>query len=70
MVATDGEITVVLDTTLNDELILEGLSREVISVAQAERKNQGLAVSDRIHLHWNAEGQLAEVSGPRRAHRR
>ena len=38
MAATDGEITVVLDTTLNEELILEGLSREVVSAAQAERK--------------------------------
>ena len=61
MVATDGEITVVLDTTLNEELILEGLSREVVSAAQAERKTLGLAVSDRITMSWNAEGQLAQA---------
>ena len=41
MVATHEEITVVLDTTLNEELILEGLSREVISGRAGGAQNPG-----------------------------
>ncbi|TVR41163.1 MAG: isoleucine--tRNA ligase [Planctomycetota bacterium] len=59
VVATDGEISVVLDTALSDELRREGVAREVISLAQAARKAQGLAVSDRITLSWNANDDIA-----------
>ena len=39
-----------LDTTLNDELVREGLARELIRVVQDSRKQQGFEVSDRIAL--------------------
>ncbi len=51
-VATDGHITVVLDTTITDTLRAEGYAREFISQVQATRKNTGLEVSDRILLTW------------------
>ncbi len=54
VVATDGELTVVLDTQLTPELELEGLARELTSVLQKERKNAGLEVSDRIALAWSS----------------
>lgn len=42
---------VLLDTEVTPELEQEGLARDIIRVIQQERKNAGLDVSDRIHLH-------------------
>ena len=39
---------VVLDTTLNDELILEGLARDVVRFIQETRKQADFHISDRI----------------------
>ncbi len=47
--ADSGYLTA-LDTTLNDELIREGLAREVVRSVQDARKQAGLEVSDRITL--------------------
>ncbi|NRA38020.1 MAG: isoleucine--tRNA ligase, partial [Planctomycetes bacterium] len=58
VVATDGELTVVLDTQLTDELILDGLAREFTSVLQNARKEHGFEVSDRICVTWNTEDEL------------
>jgi isoleucyl-tRNA synthetase len=50
-IAVSGNgFTVALDTTLNDELVDEGLAREIINRVQNLRKKSGLAVSDRIRL--------------------
>jgi isoleucyl-tRNA synthetase len=46
----DGGYLTALDTTLNDELIREGLAREMIRTVQEARKQAGLEVSDRIAL--------------------
>jgi isoleucyl-tRNA synthetase len=43
-------MTVALDSILDDDLIREGLAREVISRCQKLRKNSGLAITDRIEL--------------------
>jgi isoleucyl-tRNA synthetase len=40
-----------LDTRLDDELILEGLARELVRTVQEARKQAGLHVSDRITLY-------------------
>jgi isoleucyl-tRNA synthetase len=54
-VATEGDVTLVLDTALTPELVLEGLSREFVSVLQQARKNAGLEVSDRIAVLFDSE---------------
>ncbi len=46
----DAGFLTALDTTLNDELISEGLARELIRTVQDARKQAGLEVSDRIVL--------------------
>jgi isoleucyl-tRNA synthetase len=56
-VATDGMITVALDTTLDDELRLEGRVKDLIREVQVLRKDSGLEVTDRIRL-WIAEEDL------------
>jgi isoleucyl-tRNA synthetase len=53
--ASQGAVSVALDTTLNHELILEGLAREIISVLQQARKDAGLDVADRITLRWHSD---------------
>lgn len=39
-----------LDTTLNEELIVEGVARELVRTVQDARKQAGLEISDRITL--------------------
>jgi isoleucyl-tRNA synthetase len=49
-VANEGEITVALDITLNNTLRQEGLARELVNRLQNLRKEQGLAVQDKINI--------------------
>ena len=46
----DGGFLTALDTSLSDELILEGVARELVRTVQDARKQAGLEVSDRIKL--------------------
>ena len=50
VVATEGSISVALDTELTKELVSEGLAREVINRVQNARREADLHVSDRITL--------------------
>ncbi len=51
-VATDGELTVALDTALTPALVAEGHAREFVSQLQSARKNLGFEVQDRISVSW------------------
>jgi len=59
--ASDGPVTVALELTLDDDLRLEGLARELVHFVQALRKSAGLDVSDRIVLGVEADGPVAEA---------
>ncbi|MFQ5729901.1 MAG: DUF5915 domain-containing protein, partial [Waddliaceae bacterium] len=48
--ANEGEITLALDTTLNEELLVEGLGREVVNKINTMRREAGFDVSDRIRV--------------------
>ena len=50
----DG-MTVVLDTTLNEELINEGILREVIRNAQVLRKEADFNIDDRIEIYISSK---------------
>ena len=52
---TEGDLTVALDTTLSEQLVDEGLMREVVSKLQQLRKDSGLAVTDRIVVRARTE---------------
>lgn len=60
VVATDGELTVVLDTQLSPELEREGLAREFTSILQNARKTHGLEVSDRITVTWHSDDETLQ----------
>ena len=55
----DRGVTVVLDTNLTDELVREGYAREVISKLQTMRKEAGFEVTDRIHVAYEGDDELA-----------
>jgi isoleucyl-tRNA synthetase len=53
-VASEGDVTVVLDTALSPELVQEGIARELNSVLQNARKTLGLEVSDRVRVAFDS----------------
>jgi isoleucyl-tRNA synthetase len=63
-VASEDGLTVALDTTLDDELRLEGRLLDWIHEVNNLRKESGLAVTDRIHLTL-PDAELVERYGER-----
>jgi isoleucyl-tRNA synthetase len=59
LVASDGPVTVALDTEVDDDLLREGMAREFVNRVQNLRKDSGLEVTDRIRLSYSAEDTLA-----------
>ena len=53
--------TVALDISLSDNLISEGLAREVVNRVQNLRKDLGFEVTDRIEITLSAEDKLANA---------
>lgn len=49
---------IILDTTLTEDLILEGIAREMISKVQQLRKNRDFNVIDRIIIYYNADNTV------------
>ena len=57
----EGEIGVVLDTTLTPELIEEGYVREVLSKVQNMRKDKGFEVLDKITLYVSGNSKIEDI---------
>ena len=57
----DGDITVVLDTTLTPELIEEGFVRELVSKIQTMRKEAGFEVTDRIVIYAMGNEKIESI---------
>ncbi|MCH8983554.1 MAG: isoleucine--tRNA ligase [Acidobacteria bacterium] len=55
VVETGVDLACALDTTVDDALLREGFAREIISRVQRNRRELGLAVTDRIILKWHSE---------------
>ena len=49
-VTSEGDLTVALDMTITNELMQEGLAREIVNRVQNLRKTGGFEVTDRIEL--------------------
>jgi isoleucyl-tRNA synthetase len=50
-----------LDTALSDELVREGLAREMVRTVQEARKQAGLDVADRIVLMIEGDGRITDA---------
>ncbi|MEG3041110.1 MAG: isoleucine--tRNA ligase [Clostridium sp.] len=59
--AGEGEIGVVLDTNISEELREEGHIREVLSKIQNMRKESGFEVSDKINLYLSGNETLESI---------
>ena len=57
----DGQLTVVLDTNLTEDLIREGYAREFISKVQTMRKDAGFDVTDRIEISCACKPSLQKA---------
>ena len=66
VVAIDNNLGVGLDVQLDDELVAEGVAREIVNRVQNMRKDAGLEVSDRIRIGVHGEAGLLEAIGQHR----
>jgi isoleucyl-tRNA synthetase len=57
-VATDGRLTVALDTTITENLREEGLARELVNRIQNLRKDKNFEVTDKISVKISANQSL------------
>lgn len=56
-----GDMTVVIDTNLNDDLIKEGIARELTSKIQTMRKEAGFEVVDHIVIGYACDQEIADI---------
>ena len=60
-VAKEGNNFIILNTKLTDELINEGIARELISKVQNLRKQKDFDVADRIKLYYSSNEKFNDV---------
>lgn len=60
-VQAQGALVVALDLELDDDLIREGIARELVKEVQSLRKTSGLEVTDRIHLRVSSDEAVREA---------
>lgn len=56
--ANEGLITIALETQLNEELLLEGLARELVNKINTMRRDSNFAVTDRIRVRMQTTDRL------------
>ncbi|MFM8303324.1 MAG: isoleucine--tRNA ligase [Actinomycetota bacterium] len=61
-VVQDGPVAVALDTTIDDDLRLEGLARELVRALNDLRKERDLALADRILVTVRATGAVLDAA--------
>lgn len=61
LVATEGGITVALDITPDEDLIREGIARDLVNRIQNIRKESGFEITDRIKVKYKADAEVAKA---------
>ncbi len=67
-VEREGAHAVALDLTIDDSLLREGRSREIVHAVQNARKSAGLEVEDRIELALGGDAALMQAAGEHEAY--
>jgi isoleucyl-tRNA synthetase len=60
-VASDGDVTVALDITLNDALIAEGTARDLVNRIQNIRKEANFALTDKVNVTIERHPSIIEA---------
>ena len=60
VVIKEGDYCIALDTILTEDLIVEGMYRDLVRTLQVLRKEAGLKVEQRINLSLQTEGKLMQ----------
>jgi isoleucyl-tRNA synthetase len=58
LVTSEGDTTVALDITISEELLQEGIARELVNRIQNLRKELGFEVTDKIKVEYSGSEQL------------
>lgn len=56
-----GTIAIALDTELNEDLILEGIARELVNKINTMRRDAGFAVTDRIRVQMESSPKVKKA---------
>jgi isoleucyl-tRNA synthetase len=59
LVINDGPLTVALDTTLSDDLVKEGIARELVNRIQNMRKGLDFNVTDKVNVTLKGDERIA-----------
>ena len=59
--AMENNNFIILNTTLTEELIDEGIARELVSKIQQLRKEKDFNIVDRINIHYSSSCELSKV---------
>jgi len=62
IVAAEGPFTVALDTQLDEDLVAEGMARELVNRIQMLRRSTGLAVTDRVVVRWTSSDEVVNAA--------
>lgn len=66
--ATEGAVTVALNTALSEELLMEGLARELVNKINTMRRDMGFAVVDRIIIHMRTTDRVKQAFAQHKEH--
>ena len=61
LVANERNLTVALDINIDQELMEEGIAREIVSKIQNLRKSNGFEVTDRISLNFSGDFEIEKA---------
>jgi isoleucyl-tRNA synthetase len=62
VVATEGSLSVALDTEISEDLAIEGVARELVNRVQGLRRQCDLAVTDRIDVQWTSPDESVSTA--------
>ncbi len=60
-VLNEGSLTVGFDTNVTEDLLLEGIARDIVRLIQSERKEAGFEVSDHIRVEIKGSGRIDDA---------